>query len=72
MFAEALKPDQSTMQSVMANQKLMKGFDDPEVMADVAENPKNIQKYKNNPKVLLLLYGGLLHDAALPCTGQVA
>lgn len=30
------------------------GFDDPEVMAavsDVAANPKNITKYKNNKKV---------------------
>lgn len=30
------------------------GFDDPEVMAavnDVAQNPQNMKKYQNNPKV---------------------
>ena len=42
----------------MGNSALMKGFDDPEVMAavdDVAKHPENLQKYRGNPKASALL-----------------
>ena len=42
----------------MGNSALMKGFDDPEVMAavdDVARHPENLQKYRGNPKASALL-----------------
>ena len=47
-------PAQDTIQQIAGNQSLLAGFDDPEVMQavqDVAQNPANIQKYKNNKKV---------------------
>ncbi|KAK9823516.1 hypothetical protein WJX72_003346 [[Myrmecia] bisecta] len=54
-IVDALKPTQDTMQSVLGNQELLAGFDDPEVMAavaDVSANPKNMKKYQNSPKVI--------------------
>ena len=53
--ADAMKPTADMMQNVMQNQDLMKGFDNPEVMQavnDIAKNPENIKKYKNNPQVM--------------------
>ena len=49
-----MRPTQDTMQSVLGNAALLEGFDDPEVMravSDVAANPQNINKYKDNKKV---------------------
>ena len=51
---DALKPTQDTLTEVMANPSLMEGFDDPEVMAavaDIAKDAKNMKKYANNQKV---------------------
>ncbi|KAK9787606.1 hypothetical protein WJX73_004963 [Symbiochloris irregularis] len=61
----ALQPDKTTIDSVLANPQLLSGFDDPEVMKAVAEigaDPKKIDKYRNNPKVLKFyeLMGGLM------------
>ena len=50
-----MKPTDAMMRSVMQNQDLMKGFDNPQVMEavnDIAKNPENIKKYKNNPQVM--------------------
>ena len=47
-------PTKDTIKQIAGNQSLLAGFDDPEVMSavqDVAQNPANIQKYKNNKKV---------------------
>lgn len=47
-------PSQDTIRQIADNQSLLAGFDDPEVMQavhDVAQNPANIHKYKNNKKV---------------------
>jgi len=52
--AEELMPTKDTIKQIAGNQSLLAGFDDPEVMSavqDVAQNPANIQKYKNNKKV---------------------
>lgn len=54
-LVEEMKPTPEMMQSVQGNEKLMSGFDDPEVMAavaDVAKNPQNISKYQHNIKVM--------------------
>ena len=45
------------LEGIMGNPALMKGFDDPEVMAavdDVAKHPENLQKYRGNPKARAL------------------
>ena len=47
-------PTEDTVKQIAENKSLLAGFDDPEVMKavqDVAQNPANIQKYKNNKKV---------------------
>ena len=47
-------PTEDTIKQIADNQQLLAGFDDPEVMQaiqDVAQNPANIKKYKNNQKV---------------------
>lgn len=47
-------PTNQSIGDIASNKELMAGFDDPEVMqavSDVAENPANINKYKNNKKV---------------------
>jgi len=52
-LVDALKPTPELMKGVAADENLMAGFDDPEVMAavdDVAKHPENIKKYQNNPK----------------------
>ena len=52
---DAMKPTPDMMKTVFGNQDLMSGFDDPTVMAavnDIASNPQNINKYKDNPKVM--------------------
>ena len=52
---DAMKPTPDMMQNVMQNADLMKGFDNPEVMQavnDIAKNPENVKKYKNNPQVM--------------------
>ena len=54
-IVDAMKPTPDMMQNVMKDADLMSGFDDPEVMqavGDIAKDPKNINKYKNNPKVM--------------------
>jgi len=54
-LVDALKPTPELMKGVAADENLMAGFDDPEVMAavdDVAKHPENIKKYQNNPKVV--------------------
>ena len=54
MHAEDLKPTEATINQIAGNKGLLAGFDDPEIMQavnDVAQNPANIQKYKNNKKV---------------------
>ena len=51
---DALKPTQETLSEVMGNTSLMEGFDDPEVMAavaDIAKDARNMKKYANNEKV---------------------
>ena len=56
--ADALKPNPDMLEGIMGNSALMKGFDDPEVMAavdDVAKHPENLQKYRGNPKASPLL-----------------
>lgn len=53
-LTEELMPTEDTIKQIAGNQSLLAGFDDPEVMRavqDVAQNPANIQKYKNNKKV---------------------
>ena len=52
--AEELMPTENTVKQIAGNRSLLAGFNDPEVMKavqDVAQNPANIQKYKNNKKV---------------------
>ena len=54
LYAEELMPTEDTIKQISGNKTLLAGFDDPEVMMavqDVAQNPANIQKYKNNMKV---------------------
>lgn len=54
LYAEELMPTEDTIKQISGNKSLLAGFDDPEVMMavqDVAQNPANIQKYKNNMKV---------------------
>lgn len=54
LYADDLMPSQDTIRQIADNQSLLAGFDDPEVMQavhDVAQNPANIHKYKNNKKV---------------------
>ncbi len=53
-LSEELMPTEDTIKQIAGNESLLAGFDDPEVMRavqDVAQNPANIQKYKNNKKV---------------------
>lgn len=53
-LTEELMPTEDTIKQISGNKSLLAGFDDPEVMMavqDVAQNPANIQKYKNNMKV---------------------
>ncbi|KAA6419314.1 MAG: hypothetical protein FRX49_10713, partial [Trebouxia sp. A1-2] len=53
-MTEELMPTEDTIKEIAGNESLLAGFDDPEVMRavqDVAQNPANIQKYKNNEKV---------------------
>ncbi|DBB03761.1 TPA: Hsc70-interacting protein [Trebouxia sp. C0006] len=53
-LTEELMPTEDTVKQIAENKSLLAGFDDPEVMKavqDVAQNPANIQKYKNNKKV---------------------
>ncbi len=62
--ADDLAPTEDTIKQIATNQNLLAGFDDPEVMRavqDVAQNPANIQKYKNNKKV----WSSLLFNAAV-------
>ena len=50
-----MKPTPDMIGSIQGDAALMEGFDDPEVMAAVAEVAKDaaaISKYQNNPKVL--------------------
>lgn len=52
---DKLKPTPDVVNQIAGNADLLHSFDDPEVMAavnDVAKNPANWAKYKNNPKVL--------------------
>ena len=52
--ADDLMPSQEAIKQIADNPSLLAGFDDPEVMQavhDVAQNPANIHKYKNNKKV---------------------
>ncbi|KAG2499293.1 hypothetical protein HYH03_002871 [Edaphochlamys debaryana] len=52
---DTLKPTPDMVQKVGSQPQLMAGFEDPAVMAavnDIAANPQNFKKYKNNPKVL--------------------
>ncbi len=54
LCAEELMPTEDTIKQIAGNKSLLAGFDDSEVMRavqDVAQNPANIQKYKNNKKV---------------------
>ena len=54
MAAGDLMPTEQKIGEIASNKELMAGFDDPEVMqavADVAQNPASIAKYKNNKKV---------------------
>lgn len=53
-----LMPTEDSVRQIANDQSLLAGFDDPEVMRavqDVAQNPANIQKYKNNKKVIALI-----------------
>lgn len=53
-----LMPTEDTVRQIANNQSLLAGFDDPEVMRavqDVGVKPANIQKYKNNKKVIALI-----------------
>lgn len=53
-LVDALKPSQDMLAKVTADPVLAAGFDDPETMAaveEIAANPANISKYKNNVKV---------------------
>ena len=52
---DAMKPTPDMMQGVLKNPDLMKGFDDPEVMAAVSEiaaDPSKMAKHKGNAKVM--------------------
>ena len=54
LYSEGLMPTEDTIKQIAGNESLLAGFDNPEVMRavqDVAQNPANIQKYKNNKKV---------------------
>ena len=47
-------PSNESVGEIASNKELMAGFDDPEVMqavSDVAQNPANINKYRDNRKV---------------------
>lgn len=51
----ALQPDEATVERIMADPQLLAGFDDPAVMAavaDVAAHPPHLAKYASNPKVM--------------------
>lgn len=53
-----LMPTEDSIKQIASNRSLLAGFDDPEVMRavqDVIQNPANIQKYKNNKKVIALI-----------------
>lgn len=53
-LVDAMKPTPEMVKDVSANPLLMEGFDDSEVMAavsEIAEDPKKIEKYKDNKKV---------------------
>ena len=43
---DAMKPTPVTMQNVMQNAELMQAVN------DIAKNPENVKKYKNNPQVM--------------------
>ena len=54
LHADDLMPSQEAIKQIADNPSLLAGFNDPEVMQavhDVAQNPANIHKYKNNKKV---------------------
>lgn len=56
-----LMPTEQSIGNIASNKELMAGFDDPKVMqavSDVAQNPANINKYKNNKKVRKCVPGG--------------
>ncbi|KAJ9509529.1 hypothetical protein QJQ45_001979 [Haematococcus lacustris] len=53
-LASALQPTPDMIQAIQSNQELVRGFDDPEVMAaveDITRDPDNMKKYKGNRKV---------------------
>ncbi len=50
----ALQPDEATVGRILADPRLLEGFDDPAVMAavtDVAAHPARMSRYAGNPKV---------------------
>ena len=54
-LVEEMKPTPDMINSIQGDSNLMDGFDDPEVMAAVAEvarDASSISKYQNNPKVM--------------------
>ena len=62
---KVMAPNADVISSVMKNESLMSGFDDPEVMAavtEIAANPEAIRKYANNKKVtdFYAAMGGLM------------
>lgn len=53
ILISALQPDASMMERILTDPELLKGFDDPEVLAAVTElssHPDRIAKYSANPK----------------------
>jgi hypothetical protein len=53
-FARAVGPSEETLGRIAADPVLSQGFEDPEIMAAVAEvarDPDAFEKYKGNPKV---------------------
>jgi hypothetical protein len=52
--AEALKPTAQVMQQVLADEELLAGYDDADVMAavaDIAAHPQHAARHLANPKV---------------------
>lgn len=52
--SESLAPTEETVQQVCRNPALLAGFDDPEIMAavaDIARDPAAFKKYSSIPKV---------------------
>ena len=54
-LTEALKPTPDMMRGITADEDLLAGFEDPEVMKavdEIAKDPTAMRKHQNNPKVI--------------------